>query len=498
MRTRLLHLSFPAAAVLAALAAAPASAAIRFASPTATLTTGPCSQGKLNPKSPHPELGPCAIGHAANDAASGDEVRLLAGTYTSVPTINVSNVAIKPATTTGRPRLVMGANRFVLRDGASLSGMDVEGTGAQGLVLLSQGSVESDTLRATAGTALAIGGPSGATARNVAAVTGANGSVSAVSVQGSATLRNVTAVAPTAAHALTVLPTNSFPLVTIVNTIARGLVDDVIVSAPISNGAGTQLSGSLTRSAFRPARSTINGGALFTVTAPNVAGDPLFVDAAGGDLREAAGSPTIDQGATDAANGTVDAAGKPRTQGAGTDIGAFEYTPGTTPAPGDPGAPTGTGGDPSGGGGGGTADTVAPAVTRLSLSAKRFRVGAKRTATSAATRARPKARAGTTIRYRLSEAATVALKIERIRPGRRVGRRCVARTKANARRPACRRAAAAGTLTRRGSAGANAVPFSGRVGARKLAAGVYRLTVTARDGAGNTSKAVTATFTVVA
>ena len=156
MRTRLLHLTFPAAAVLAVLAAAPASAAIRFASPTATLATGPCSQAKLNPKSPHPELGPCALGHAANDAAPGDEVRLLTGTYASAPTINVSNVAIKPATTAGRPHLVMGANRFVLRDGSSLTGMDVEGTGAQGLVLLTSGTVESDTLRATAGTTLAI------------------------------------------------------------------------------------------------------------------------------------------------------------------------------------------------------------------------------------------------------------------------------------------------------------------------------------------------------
>ncbi|MFN8132020.1 MAG: choice-of-anchor Q domain-containing protein [Solirubrobacteraceae bacterium] len=493
MRTRLLHLTFPAAAVLAVLAAAPASAAIRFASPTATLATGPCSQAKLNPKSPHPELGPCALGHAANDAAPGDEVRLLTGTYASAPTINVSNVAIKPATTAGRPHLVMGANRFVLRDGSSLTGMDVEGTGAQGLVLLTSGTVESDTLRATAGTTLAIGGAAGATARNVAAFTGANGAVSAITVQGSATLRNVTAVAPTAAHALQVLPTNSFPIVTIVNTIARGLVNDAVVSAPISNGAGTQLSGSITRSAFRPDHSAFKGGPLFAVTAPNVAADPLFVDAAGGDLREAAGSPTIDQGVTDAANGSVDAAGKPRTQGAGTDIGAFEYTPGSTPAPGDPGTP---GGGPSGGGGGGAADTVAPTVSRLSLSARRFRVGRTPTATGAAARARPKT--GTTIRFRLSEAATVTLKLERLRPGRRVGRRCVARTKANAKRPACQRAARAGTLARRGSAGANAVPFSGRVGARKLPPGAYRLTATARDGAGNTSKAVKATFTVVA
>lgn len=58
----------------------------------------------------------------------------------------------------------------------------------------------------------------------------------------------------------------------------------------------------------------------------NLSSDPLFVDAANGDLRLQAGSPCIDTGTADGAPST-DILGITRPQGAGYDMGAYEYTP---------------------------------------------------------------------------------------------------------------------------------------------------------------------------
>lgn len=143
-------------------------------------------------------------------------------------------------------------------------------------------------------------------------------------------------------------------------------------------------------------------------------------------------------------------------------------------------------------------DRTAPRLTRVSVTNRRFRIGAKRTATSAQARAR--AKVGTTFRFTLSEAATVTIALERARPGRRRGSRCVASTPAlvKARAKRCDRFVSAGTLTRRRvPAGAKRVAFSGRVGAKKLPLGRYRASLRATDAAANRSAVVRTTFTVV-
>ena len=59
-------------------------------------------------------------------------------------------------------------------------------------------------------------------------------------------------------------------------------------------------------------------------SAHNQTAAPLLLNLVMGDFHQALGSPTIDAGVDDPANGTTDPDGNPRTLGTATDIGAFE------------------------------------------------------------------------------------------------------------------------------------------------------------------------------
>jgi hypothetical protein len=110
--------------------------------------------------------------------------------------------------------------------------------------------------------------------------------------------------------------------------------------------------------------------------------------------------------------------------------------------------------------GGGPEGSAGPSLTGLKLSRKRFRVGK-----------------GTVLRFASSEAATLTIALERLRPGRRPAR--------------------AGKLTRPVKAGAGRVAFSGRLGRRSLRPGVYRMAVSARNAAGASSATARLPFTVL-
>jgi hypothetical protein len=125
------------------------------------------------------------------------------------------------------------------------------------------------------------------------------------------------------------------------------------------------------------------------------------------------------------------------------------------------------------------------------LTRRRFRAGAGQTAIAAALRATA---TGTTLKVDLSEAASLRITVERLVPGRRVGKRCSAKARKGKR---CTVAKAAGTLKRSLPAGAVKIAFSGRIGKRKLTPGSYRLTLVATDRAGNRSAPRKLNFTLV-
>jgi hypothetical protein len=142
-------------------------------------------------------------------------------------------------------------------------------------------------------------------------------------------------------------------------------------------------------------------------------------------------------------------------------------------------------------------DTEPPVLGSLAVSAKRFRVGPGITAVAAAAAVR-----GTTLSFRVSEAATARIAVQRGLPGRRKAGRCVAPSKARRSARRCTRWTTRATLTRAvAAAGKVSVPFSGRIGSaslsKKLAPGRYRFRVVAADAAGNASDPATIRFRIV-
>jgi hypothetical protein len=143
---------------------------------------------------------------------------------------------------------------------------------------------------------------------------------------------------------------------------------------------------------------------------------------------------------------------------------------------------------------GAVADRTPPVLRSLRVTPRRFAVDRRG---PLATRRR--ARRGATIRYRLSERATVVLAIERRSVGRRVRGRCrkATRKRRGARR--CSRFRRVGGFRDRGRQGRNRIRFSARLTRRKsLRSGRYRVVARAIDSAANRSRRARASFRVVA
>jgi hypothetical protein len=105
---------------------------------------------------------------------------------------------------------------------------------------------------------------------------------------------------------------------------------------------------------------------------------------------------------------------------------------------------------------------------------------------------------GSRLRFRVDEPVRARLQIHRRLAGRRVGRLCLAPTRARLRRPACTRYLAKGTYSIAGQVnGYVRRVFAGRMAGRALPPGPYRLTLQATDLAGNRSLPVRRNFRIV-
>ena len=104
---------------------------------------------------------------------------------------------------------------------------------------------------------------------------------------------------------------------------------------------------------------------------------------------------------------------------------------------------------------------------------------------------------GALVSYRSSESAQTNLVLYELEEGRKAGKKCVRKTKSNSANKECVRPVKVISFIRTDDAGRNQFGFTGRVGARKLPPGDYKLQARAYAPSGLTSNAVSATFTVL-
>jgi hypothetical protein len=148
--------------------------------------------------------------------------------------------------------------------------------------------------------------------------------------------------------------------------------------------------------------------------------------------------------------------------------------------------------DPSTGGPCPTPDNGKPILNGVAFAPGSFRAAAVGGALAS------RAPVGARVFYRLSETATVTWGVEKGTAGRRVGGRCVRKTRRNASKRRCLRfVRLIGSFKTTGGAGQNGLRFSGRLNGRKLAVGSYKLVGVAKDPAGNKSTTRKRNFRIV-
>jgi hypothetical protein len=354
----------PTVAVIAALAcacaAAPsmASAADRYAEPTGD-GAEPCAQ-----------IDPCDLVTAINDSTSGDDITLLSGTYSTSTTLGGGGAFSRTihGAPGARPTINFtaasgGQNGILLQAGSTIRDVVIESTAGNGgsALFLGGGTIERVTVHETG--AHASGPDTRACAFNPDTVirdsvcwySGAGGSnADAIQAQspfpaGTATLRNVTAIAANAPAIRVVAFGNiSGPAemdLAATNVIARGGgsagqedVKTIFVSGAVSATATFDHSNYATESEQNSGDITDPN----TGTNTNVA--PDFVSTASGDFHEKSTSTgTLNLGTAtgvDAMERDLD--GQARVMGSEPDIGADELEEA-------PPAPAFTGSDPPSG-----------------------------------------------------------------------------------------------------------------------------------------------------
>jgi hypothetical protein len=353
----------------------------------------------------------------------GDVVELAPGNYGS-PVAPLQGVMlstqvekIAPAVGAGRPHLYIGGTGYLsIYNGGTIADVDIDSTStsSSGTIFGYLPVLRRVTVRSKNNTACNL--LHTATLENTLCATSAPGAAGVAFRENGGyphqlNLRNVTASSSDpAGTGLTVSSSAMSPVTgSIVNSIMRGGAADVVVT---SDGAsGTTAAISVANSNFATGLAVGNGASLSPPGSnANQAAPPLFANPGAFDFNPTIGSPTIDAGATSAAEDLFDAANHVRIQGAGTDIGAYEFTP------------------------------IASTITALSIAPAKFRP-AKSGAMIAKSKKKkkPKAPVSGNLLIAVNQTSQVAVTIERAKAGRKTAAGCVGKTKKNAKRKKCTR-----------------------------------------------------------
>jgi hypothetical protein len=452
---------------LLVLACAPgAQAAMHYASPSGTGTA--CTSAN-----------PCSLKEAANKAWVNDEVILAAGNYSIGPApvivrSGAQNVSVHGDYSGPMPHIDAHVAEvppiFFEDNGGRLAYVEIVNEAPElphAASCIFEGIVERVHLVARGPGAVGLLQGPGCSVRDSLLQAEGKGAValhttdSETAEETDARARNVTAIATgpdsvgVAVQYLGVGPTLLIELV-LHNTIASGDSYDLAAICPepgfekaILFVGNSNFDTSISRSpGFGPPYppGTLDPPAEIVQDVGNQSAPPLFVDAAGGNFREAVGSPTIDAGQPREL-GIFDLAGTPRSLGKGPDIGAYEATPTAAPPP----------------------PRVVGRITSLKLTPPRF------AAIGTGTGARP-GKPGTMVSYRLTAPAKVHFVVEHKTTGRLVKGRCRKETRFNDYGRPCRVfLREKHTFSRRGPRSTNRFRFRGRLGHEALEPGLYRL-----------------------
>jgi hypothetical protein len=292
------------------------------------------------------EAVPCAIFTAVGASLPGDTVIAFgnAGTYGSAATPLGAQIVVPPEVTLegfpGGPRPIIYSKALTyavrVENRAHLEDVEIHFLTTTGWALFAVGSV-SRVIAISSASAAGCGTGGAETLVVDSICSGESGIYDSAGGIGeeALTLRNDTIIGTTLEA--TLFGANILHMkITIVNTILHGAAKDIHAE----QSAGGTVTVNLDHSNF----ATVLAQAGAMVTEPgsgaNQTAAPQFLDLAGGDLREASGSPTIDAGIDDPGNGATDLAGNPRALPAhptcpatpgSTDIGAYEFDPGPPP-----------------------------------------------------------------------------------------------------------------------------------------------------------------------
>ncbi|HET8536437.1 MAG TPA: Ig-like domain-containing protein [Solirubrobacteraceae bacterium] len=496
---------------------------------------------------------------AVNNAVSGDDVTILPGSYAPSVTLMDQGKALSIHGQAREPRPIIASTGLagfnISAPDTVLSDVDVEMNNDSAHAITAQAGTVDRVLAHASGTnmfACAVLGDVTIT-DSICWASGASGSAGlafgTATSSATLTLRNDTILATggdgVALGASTGV-TGGHLMVTLGNSIVRGTTHDilaapggasdtVVLTADHSN-YGDVFTQGLGNSSVTPAGSGTNQTAA-----------PQFVNAAAGDLRETAPSPTVDAGVVSPLNGPLDLDGIPRLLGGSTDIGAYEFVPPPICQPAGASTPYSRPVDvqlvcadvlgapvtyaiaggaahgavsldaasgratytPQAGYSGPDAFTFAassvhgtggPATATITVEAPSVVPDTQPPVLSGLSllRTRFTLRKGTAFRFTLSEPATVKITFARLVAGRKVGKTCKPATRRLRKRPPCTRRVAAGSLLRRALAqGRHSIVFSGRVRSKALVRGHYVATLAATDPAGNAGRARTLRFTIV-
>ena len=290
---------------------------------------------------------PCSLTKAITGASSGDEVIVSPGDYQLTKSLGTpAQITIRGVAGEPRPRLrFSGAGQFglALGDDSLLRYVEIDQAEPTAALYSSPGRIDQVIATGPSGSLCTANVSNSLVRDSIFVAKGTNGralcTLAFLGAQSTSSVRNVTAIA-TGGNGVAIYADasgTSMATIDLVNVIARGGPGGADLKTTTFGGGAATISARHSNYGTE----SVNGGNITSGGGNQLFKAPLFVDAAAGDYRQAAGSPTIDAGVNEPLNGAFDFQGDPRRIGT-MDIGADEFLVAPAATTGPAGAVTGT------------------------------------------------------------------------------------------------------------------------------------------------------------